>query len=262
MFSPNEEKELTLIEDGLSLDRDKKQWAVRYPWIKDPSQLPNNYIAALGRLKSLERRLMNAESNFVTMYNDQIKDLVSRGVARKLTENEAASYEGPVHYFPHREVLKPDSASTKFRIVVDPSSSYMGHILNNYWAKGPCITNELLTVLLRFRQRNIAFVGDISKMYMIRLSTIDQYIHRFLWRDGDKSKVPDQYILEAMLFGDRSSGNIATIALRKTADLFIEQYPTEVKVITKDCYVDDLLGCADSLQEAMTKTKNIDTILG
>ena len=40
----------------------------------------------------------------------------------------------------------------------------MGHMLNDYWAKGPHLLNDLLGVLIRFRENNIAIIGDIKKM--------------------------------------------------------------------------------------------------
>jgi hypothetical protein len=51
----------------------------------------------------------------------------------------------------------------------------MGRTLYDFWAKGPNIVNNLLTVLCRFRQEKVALVGDISKMYnAIRISELDQ----------------------------------------------------------------------------------------
>ncbi|XP_045117673.1 uncharacterized protein LOC123508205 [Portunus trituberculatus] len=76
-------------------------------------------------------------------YSDQIQDMVSRGVARKLTKEEIKNYKGPVHYLPHHEVLKPESKSTPIRIVFNSSASYMGHILNEYYAKGPDVLRDL-----------------------------------------------------------------------------------------------------------------------
>ena len=41
----------------------------------------------------------------------------------------------------------------------------MGHVLNDYWAKGLDLLNNLLGVLIRFRENEIVLMGDISKMY-------------------------------------------------------------------------------------------------
>ena len=91
--------------------------------------------------------------------------MVNRGVARKLTKIELRNYKGPIHYISHHEVLKPDSKSTTVRIVFNSSAKYMGHVLNDYWVKGPDLLNNILAVLLRFRKYEVAFMGDIKKMY-------------------------------------------------------------------------------------------------
>ena len=89
----------------------------------------------------------------------------------------------------------------------------MGHMLNDYWAKGPHLLNDLLGVLIRFRENNIAMIGDIKKMYhTIKIKTIEQHTHRFLWRDMDTGRPPDRYVIQRVSYGDKPSGTIATVA--------------------------------------------------
>ena len=47
----------------------------------------------------------------------------------------------------------------------DASGNFGGTVLNNFWAKGPVLINNLLGILLRFREGQIAITGDIRKMY-------------------------------------------------------------------------------------------------
>ena len=93
----------------------------------------------------------------------------------------------------------------------------MDHVLNEYWAKGPDLLNSLLGILIRSRESKIAFIGDIKKMYHTvgRTRVIDQHTHRFLWRDMDVTREPGTYVIHRVSFGDKSSGTIATVALRK-----------------------------------------------
>jgi len=67
-------------------------------------------------LYSTERRL-GKNTQHATVYDNQVQDMVQRGVARKLTKEELNNYKGPIHYISHHEVLKPDSKSTPVRIV-------------------------------------------------------------------------------------------------------------------------------------------------
>ena len=146
-----EERELEMIKKGLDYDPVHQQWTVKYPWVKDANRLPNNFAAAFGQLKSLEKRLTN--SPYLNVYCEQINDMVKRNVARKLTAGEMKVYNGPIHYIPH----KLSSNSTPLRIVFNSSSAFMGHKLNDYWTKGPDVLNSLIGVLLRFREDNISY---------------------------------------------------------------------------------------------------------
>ena len=77
-YTIKEEKELALIEKNLHYDQEAKRWIAEYPWIRDPKDLPDNKKAAFAKLISTERRQIQ----------EQIQDMVNRGVARKLTKTE------------------------------------------------------------------------------------------------------------------------------------------------------------------------------
>ena len=161
-----EQKEQNLIEKGLEIKGNC--WFATYPWIRDPKGLPDN--------KSTERRLLN-NAEYAKMYCNQIKDMVDRKVADKLTEDELKEYKGPYYYLNHHEVLK----SASFKLVFNSSLNYQGQNLNDYWAKGPNLLNNLIGILLRFRGRKVAMTGGIKKMYhAIKISSVDQHTHRLL----------------------------------------------------------------------------------
>ena len=122
-------------------------WEAKYQWIRDPNELPNNRIAAFGMLKKTEKGLSRNPKHAKT-YSLQIQDMVERGVARKLSQAELDTYEGPTFYLSHHEVLKPDSESTPCRIVFSSSANFKGHVLNDYCPKGPDILNNLLAILI------------------------------------------------------------------------------------------------------------------
>ena len=140
VFSIKDKRELELIHNGLSLEN--KVWTARYPWIKNPSDLPNNKLIAAKMLQNTEKRLLKDEKKAET-YQSQIQDMLDRGVAKKL-DVEDLNYDGPVHYISHHEVLKQDSASTPCRIVFIASANYKNHVLNDYWAKSPDLLGNLL----------------------------------------------------------------------------------------------------------------------
>ena len=249
-YTIKEEKELALIEKNLSHNAKEKFWTAEYPWIRDPFDLPDNRRAAFGMLISTEKRLSKNEKHAET-YQQQIQDMIDRDVARKLTQEELQKYKGPVHYISHHEVLKPDSKSTPVRIVFNSSANYMGHVLNEYWAKGPDLLNSLLGILIRFRENEIAFIGDIKKLYhTVRTGVIEQHTHRFLWRDMDVTREPDTYVIQRVSFGDKPSGTIATVTLRKTAEMAKENYPQASELLN-----------VDNVETAKKLTNEMETIL-
>lgn len=204
----------------------------------------------MGMLISTEKRLAKNPEH-AKVYQTQVEDMIHRSVARKLTSKELDEYSGPVHYISHHEVLKPESKSTPVRIVFNSSANYMGHTLNDYWSKGPDLLNNLLGVLVRFRENEVAMMGDIKKMYhSVNIGILEKHTHRFLWRDMDTSRQPDTYIIQTVSFGDKPAGTIATVALRKTADLSQETYPEAAEVVKNNSYMDDILDSVSSKENA------------
>ena len=80
--------------------------------MKDTAELPDNFQAAMGVLKSTEK---------TDMYQDQIQDMIDRGVVHKHSGSKIREYDGPIHCISHHELLKPDSTSTPCRIVFNSS---------------------------------------------------------------------------------------------------------------------------------------------
>ena len=257
-YTIKEERELELIERNLTFNSDDSTWTVEYPWIKDPNDLPNNRKVAMAKLAATERRLRK-NADHARVYDEQIKDMLTRNVARKLSKEELTNYKGPTHYIAHHEVLKPESKSTPVRIVFNSSANYMGHVLNEYWAKGPDLLNNLLGILIRFRENRVAFIGDIKKMYhTVKTSELDQHTHRFLWRNMDGTREPDTYIIQRVSFGDKPSGTIATIALRKTAEMMRNEYPEAADIIQNNTYMDDIIESKDNITIAHELSQDIE----
>ena len=257
-YNLNEERELMLIERGLK--HENGLWTATYPWKRDPHNLPDNRSVAFATLKSTERRLMkNPEA--AKQYQQQMDEMLMNNVARKLSSEEQRSYNGPIHYISHHEVRK-ESSSTPCRIVFNASANYQGHILNEYWAKGTDFINNLLGVLLRFREDYCALVGDIRRMYhAIKLSSIDQQTHRFLRRELDVNKSPNTYVMTSVCFGDKPASAISSLVLRKTADMQKEDYPDAVATIMDNTYVDDIIDCVINQEKAKELAKDIETVL-
>ena len=180
---------------------------------------------------------------------------------RKLTKEEDESYQGPVHYIPHHAVVRPEKKSTPVRIVFNSSCMFQGHQLNDYWMKGPDMLNNLFGVVLRFREREVALVGDISKMYhRVLIPPQDQHVHRFLWRNLHTNREPDMYVKTVLTFGDKPAPAMAQIALRKTAQESQATHPEAAKVLTNNVYMDDICDSVDTVEKAQELSNDIDSV--
>lgn len=109
--------------------------------MKDLISLPNNIGQAVHRMKATEKRLLKVGPEHTKLYQEQIDEMISNGITRKLKKREIITYTCPNHFLHHHEVIKPGSSSTSMRIVFDSSSCYQGYQPHSYWAKGPDILN-------------------------------------------------------------------------------------------------------------------------
>ncbi|XP_062713479.1 uncharacterized protein LOC134290369 [Aedes albopictus] len=72
----------------------------------------------------------------------------------------------PHCHIPHHVVFKESSTTTKIRVVFDAScKTSSGFSLNDTLLVGPVVQQDLYSIYLRFRTRNIAVVADVEKMY-------------------------------------------------------------------------------------------------
>ena len=154
--------------------------------------------------------------NYILIRSDMLK----RKVAHKLTEEEIQNYKGPIHH----TVLKPSSKTTPVRIVFNSSANFKGHILYDYWAKGPNVfLNTLVGILIRFRENHVGYMGDITKMYnSVRIPEVDQHCHRFWWREMETNP-PEIYVINRVNMGDKPSGRIASLALWKNGEMNLDE---------------------------------------
>ena len=114
-------------------------------------------------LQSLKRKLL-LDKMFHRKYREFMENLIERGYARKLTEEQAAPRSGKTWYLPHHGVFHPQTRD-KIRVVFDAAAMQVGVSLNNQLHQSPDLANSWLGVLSRFRQYPIALVADIEGMF-------------------------------------------------------------------------------------------------
>ena len=257
-----EEKEYELIKQGLSFNQATGKWRADYPYIVDPRYLPESNSFAYATLMSTEKRLAK-NPLYSETYRSQIEDMLKRGVARKVSDKALHEYAGTKFYISHHDVMNPRSVSTPMRVVFNSSARTKGGMsLNDCLAKGPCLLNELLGILMRFRQEQFAFIGDISKMFhSIEIPVHDQMTHLFFWRDMQLNKNPETFAMTALNMGDKPASAIAQTALRMTAEEAAEEFPEASEMIMKNSYMDDIPASAESKVAGMKLMKDAETLL-
>ena len=135
-------------------------------------------------------------------------------------------------------------------------------MLNDYWLKRPDLLNSLFGVILRFRKREVAAMGDISKMYHhVLIPEGDQHVHQFLWRNLEMEREPDVYVKTVLTFGDKPVPALAQIALRKTTEENKNDYPEAAEVLRKNLYMDDVCGSIDTVAQTQKLTEDLDKVL-
>ncbi|XP_070138632.1 uncharacterized protein [Drosophila bipectinata] len=82
-----------------------------------------------------------------------------------MTEVSPAS-SSDTYYLPHHAVFKPESMTTKVRVVFNASSpSANGTSLNDILYAGPVLQSDLTIKILKWRYFRFVFNADIEKMY-------------------------------------------------------------------------------------------------
>ncbi|XP_073831861.1 uncharacterized protein [Musca autumnalis] len=193
---------------------------VKLPFKESPSSLGQSHNTALRRFTAQERRLAN-NPELKTEYVAFMRDYESFG-HMSLVKN--LNLHEPHYYIPHHCVLKPNSTSTKLRVVFDASCATSSDTsLNDILMVGPTIQEELFLLLLRFRLHRFALTADIVKMYrQVLVSPEDRKFQYILWRYSDKEEIKT-YRLNTVTYGTSAAPFLAVRALHYLADEYSER---------------------------------------
>lgn len=122
--------------------------------------------------------------------------------------------------------------------------------------------NNLLGVLLRRREEQVALVGDIRKMFnSVYLKPLDRHCHRFLWRSLKTDEAPGVYVMTRVSMGDTLAPAISTEAIYKTADMFESDSPNAATPLKRSSYVDDSIDSEPNKSEALEVARETENVL-
>ena len=177
--------------------------------------LPDNYYSYLVQLKSLEKRLAK-DPHLRDQYSKTIEDDLSKGHVIQVPPHNFPKRSIREWYRPHHPVVNPNKPG-KVRRVLNGASKFHGTSLTKSLLVGPELLQNLVSVLLRFRQHHFAVSTDIEGMFLqVGVLPEDQPSLRFLWwEDPTAYVVVHQYTRH--IFGARDSPTCANYALQRTA---------------------------------------------
>ena len=236
--------------------QDGCRYQVGMLWADDDSSLPNNYFSALVQLKSLERRLERTP-DLRASYAQTIKDDFDKGYIVKVDKSDCFKVDNPREwYLPHHPVLHPHKPG-KVRRVLNGAAKFHGISLNNALLTGPDLLQNLIHVLMRFRQHPYAVSADIEGMFLqVGVIPQDRPSLRFLWREDPATNVAVyQYIRH--IFGSKDSPTCANYALQRTARDNRKKFPEAAKSVENNFYMDDYLESSATIDEATKKAQDL-----
>ncbi|XP_064646567.1 uncharacterized protein LOC135499619 [Lineus longissimus] len=227
------------------------RFEIGIPWKQDQPNLPDNRGMAERRLRSLEAHLKK-KPEVQRQYRDAFQQNVDKGYIQKVGPVEAAR-DG--WYLPHFAIVKQDKQTTKVRIVYDAAARFGGTSLNDEMLPGPNLQKDILEILLNFRRRPVALIGDVKEMFsQIVLQLECRRYHRLLWRDCYTDRPMDTYEAVRVTFGDRASPFLAMYVLQEQARRAAPDYPLASQVIKDFTYMDDV---TDSFETTAIAAKMI-----
>nr|CAD2193831.1 unnamed protein product [Meloidogyne enterolobii] len=234
----NFKKNLTFV-DG--------RYQISLPFNSQIHALPTNYRHAKMRLSSTLKKLR--QINAIDQYQAILDDQLAKGVIEVVKNPNEST--GPVHYLPHRAVVREDKNTTKLRIVMDasarPPSQRSAPSLNNCLHTGPLLLKQLVGILLRFRLMDRVILADIEKAFLqLGVRETDRDCTRFLWVNNPKD-VPLEnfqyaqcivYRFCRVSFGLTVSPFLLNATIREHLSLFDSPV---ARTIEENLYVDNIM---------------------
>ncbi|XP_071034252.1 uncharacterized protein [Parasteatoda tepidariorum] len=194
------------------------------------------------RLNQLWKKLLKDEElqslykSFLIEYADlQHMQLVVESL------DKTASY-----FLPYHGVLRPDSKTTKLRVVFNASS---GLSLNDILYKGGTIQQDLFSILLRFRQHAYVFTPDISKMFrQILIYPDHRNLQLIFWKNSVNDPVRT-FKLNTVTYGTSCAPYLVTRTIKQLAIDEGDSFPKAAAVIIRDTYMDDIFSSSSDFLE-------------
>ncbi|KYN28338.1 hypothetical protein ALC57_02251 [Trachymyrmex cornetzi] len=163
------------------------------------------------------------------------------------------------HYIiPHQPVVRPDSMTTKLRVVFEASSKTTnGNSLNDKLMPGPNLQADLQQFLMRFRTHEFVLTADVTSMFrQILVDPRDRKLQLILWRD-EATQSLQLYQLNTMTYGTVCAPYLAMRCLKELAEIHKQELPLAAKVVEQDFYMNNVLTGGSTLEYVLDLQKQL-----
>ena len=224
----------------------------------------NNFAYALARHKSVVSKL--SDENFDVI--DKIfEDYLAKGITREVTDDVIDPFHEDAIHWPMFAVAQPLSETTPVRPVMDGKVKCLENgkmsINEKCFLPGPNLLQNLTQVLNAFRQYDVAFTGDISKMFLkVLVPEEHRKYGRFLWTYKNQRTKVRHFEFLGQLFGNVGSPTASIMATQLNAMNYIDRFPRSVRTIMERTIMDDHLDSFPEWPEAEKVLKGLITIHG
>ncbi|XP_065356268.1 uncharacterized protein LOC135950663 [Calliphora vicina] len=259
-----EDKICEKLFEKTTFRREDGRYVVKLPFRQE---FPKSIFLASSRYQARKQYIhmeMNLEKkSYLNIYNDILREYIDLGHMQKCNSaeiNENGKYFS--YYLPHHAVFRPESASTKVRVVFNGSrKTQSSYSLNDILYSGPTLQSDLMTIILNWRKYKFVFNGDIEKMYrQIMINDSDKPYQRILFRNTNTGNIED-YELATVTFGINCAPFLAIRTLLQLADDTETNNPLSSRILRNETYVDDVLSGGHTLETAVESQRQLCTAL-
>ncbi|XP_065084181.1 uncharacterized protein LOC135706490 [Ochlerotatus camptorhynchus] len=168
----------------------------------------------------------------------------------------------PQFFLPHHAIHRPDSSTTKIRVVYDGSAKSSNQLsLNDLMLTGLTVQPSMLCIVINSRFHRFVMKADVEKMYCQALvHPDDRLLQQVAWRRKESEPLKT-YCSNTITYGTSCAPYLGTRVLNQLADDEGHDFPLAAFIDKKDFYVDDVLTGADSIETLVNTSTQLDDLL-
>ncbi|GBN74844.1 hypothetical protein AVEN_232280-1 [Araneus ventricosus] len=230
------------------------RYCVKLPWKEGMQEkLGTNRQVALRRFNGLVERFKR-DPELYREYGELINGYLEEGIVERCTSERLADESS--FYLPHHAVVRDDKVSSRLRIVFDGASHAEGqYSLNDCLNTGPNLYPNLFELQIKFRENAVTYIADIRQAFLqILIDAEDRPFTRFFWKEDLNSDKLTVLNFTRVLFGLTPSPYLLAATLKYHFEKNIDLFPETCESLLKSFWVDDLVGGADDVEQALKTT--------